>query len=129
MPGARDETAHNLRNNYIYEFGTEQSPSKEWLLDAKVPKELTRKEVSQGLLKYFGDLVPAVRCQNHGGVYLNLDYSGKVYLSPVDWATAPESAMAVRSSLQRIIVENRDTWLSGMDRYSSSAAMVSCHWV
>ena len=96
--------------SYLYEFNPMKSTWLAFLFGINPPKDLTIKEEKTIELRYFGDLVPVVRCRHHGLQVLNLGYDGKVYLSPGEWAWTPEALNAFLSFFQDAIEDNPDGW-------------------
>ena len=77
--------------------------------DRDAPETLTFKENMTGMLKYFGNRVPMVRCGYHTPM-LNLSYDGKIYLSPQMWGFQPEAMEKLQSFLQQAMEKSPENW-------------------
>jgi len=110
--------------SYLYEFNPMPLASVGGFFDIVPEKDYTNKEIKKIQLKYFGNLVPVVRCRHHGKQVLNLGYGGRVYVSRPEWEWTPEAVKAVRSFFQSAIEQNPDGWdralsLENMYKYFS----------
>lgn len=67
--------------SYLYEFNPYKYTYSA-TFDANPPKEMTWKEGKTREMKYFGEMVPIIRCRYHEKV-LNLSYDGRIYFSGI----------------------------------------------
>jgi len=69
--------------SYGYEFRMDRRPAKAQM---GLAGGVTLRDWKIEQVKLFGDVVPLVRCYSHGRT-INLDVSGKIYLSSIVWET------------------------------------------
>jgi len=95
--------------SYLYEFNPMQFPFQALTFDKNPQKNYTYKEAKIRELKYFGGLVPIVRCKHHSSQQtINLSYDGRAYFSPGGWESAPESINVLLSFFQNALANNQN---------------------
>jgi len=103
--------------SYLYVFGPMEFVDSSGLHRLDPSKDYTFKELSIMSMKYFGNLLPMVRCHHHSRSphrantpVMNLGYDGKIYVSLGAWQYTSESNQLMLSSLQGIIAQKPASW-------------------
>ncbi|MCZ6680476.1 MAG: tetratricopeptide repeat protein, partial [Candidatus Poribacteria bacterium] len=101
--------------SYLYEFSPIIYSFSTWVFDRHLQEKYTYNELRTKQLRYFGGLIPVVRCWHHkqGSIYgssLDLRYDGKVDILSDLWERSPEGVQAVFSFFERAIEENPERW-------------------
>ena len=99
-----------LKTSYRYEFNAAPHKEPKLLPSEDGPTGYTWKDFKEYQRKYFGDVVPIVRCSHHSEVTIDLTYGGDVIESTLTWETSEIGIKAMLSVMRETILAHPDNW-------------------
>jgi len=99
-----------IKTSYRYQFNAAPHTEPKLLPSEDGRFVHTWKDFKEYQRKYFGDVVPIVRCSHHSEVTIDLTYGGDVIESTRTWETSEIGIKAMLSVMRETILANPDNW-------------------